>query len=151
MVKKYIEDRRPIDREFVDHYIGLFDNFSGWLTDVGFVFRGRLLVTDAVADVSLVHRLFPAAPGNEDYKEISAAVMPKIQASLGTKVIIINSGNHEKLALIRNAFKELAGWQPDGGIDFVKSFFLNDGTWLIVFNNVHGTTADKFKTLVLKE
>ena len=108
LVKEYIEARKPIDRDFINRYIQLHEeHFSSWLYDRQYLMRGRLLVSENAADPDIMNRLYEPAPGNENAKEISEPVLKKMAASQGTKVIIINSNNKEKLLLIKSSLPEL--------------------------------------------
>jgi len=69
----------------------------------------------------------------------------------GTKVIVVNSNNKTTLQLIKNTFIGLEEWHYDSNEDFVYTKFLADKTWLIILNNVNGTTEEKLKTLVMKD
>jgi hypothetical protein len=46
---------------------------------------------------------------------------------------------------------ELNAWRYNANKDFVYSKFLEDKTWLIILNNVNGTTEEKLKALVVKD
>jgi len=151
MVKEYIEARKPMDKDFVNQYIQLYEaHYSDWLYDPAYLMRGRLLLSENAADFDIVSHLYEPAPGNENEKEISEPVLKKLSGNHGTKVIIINSSNIEKLQLIKKNFEELKEWHYDANKDFVYSKFLNDKTWLIILNNINGTTEEKLKRLVIK-
>jgi hypothetical protein len=150
LVKQYIETSKPMDSDFVVNYIRLFgEQYSAWLYDPRFLMRGRLMVSGKPADFDTVRRSYPPAPGDWDEREISVAVMKKVVANHGTKLIIVNSDNEQKLQLIRDNVDEIRTWHFDAKKDFVYTKFLGDFTWLIVFNNVTGRTADKLRSLTL--
>lgn len=152
LVKEYITARKPMDRDFVNRYIQLYEgHFSDWLYDPHYLMRGRLLVSEKTADFAVVRQLYGSAPGDENEKEITEPVLKKLAANHGTRVIIVNSNNKEKLQLIKNGFKELRAWHYDVNKDFVYAKFLEDRTWLIVLNNINGTTEEKLKNLVVRE
>ena len=151
LVKQYIEARRPMDRDFVNQYIQLYEeHYSDWLYDPLYLMRGRLLITDNVADIDTVHRLYQPAPGDETEKEISEPILKKLAANHGTKLLIVNSDNKEKLQLIKNSLNELKTWHYDADKDFIYYKFLEDNTWLIVLNNINGTTREKLTHLIIK-
>jgi hypothetical protein len=104
--------------------------------------RGRLLISEKPVDFRTMDNLYPPAPGNENKNEISEAVLKKVVANNGTKVIIVNSDSEEKLQLIKNSFKELKTWDFDASKDFAYYKFLEDKTWIIILNNVNGTTEE---------
>jgi hypothetical protein len=151
VVKEYIEAHKPIDRSFVNRYIQLFEeHHSDWLLDPEYVMRGRLLLSENAEDFDLFNRLFRPAPGDEGYKEISNDVLKKMRKNRGTKIIIINNNNKDKLQLIKDNFEELKGWHYDAKKDFVYSQFLETRTWLIVLNNTKGKTEEKLTGLIIK-
>jgi len=152
LVKEYITIRKPMDRDFVNRYIQLFEeHFSSWLYDPQYLMRSRLLLSENAADFEIMRHLYEPAPGDEDRKKISEPVLKEMTGNHGTKVIVVNSDNNHKLQLIKNNFNELNDWRYDAKKDFVNLFFLKDKTWLIVLNNVKGTTEEKLKKLVIKE
>jgi len=151
LAKQYIEAGKPMDRNFVNQYIQLFEeHYSDWLYDPQYVMRGRLLITDSTPDIGIVRRLYGSVQGNENQKEISEATL-KLTTSHSTKVIIVNSSNKEKLHLIKNSLNELKTWHYDANKDFVYYKFLSDKTWLIILNNINGTTEEKLKSLIIKQ
>jgi hypothetical protein len=152
LVKEYIEAKKPMDKDFVNQYIQLYEeHFAAWLYDPQYLMRGRFLLTEKAEDFDIMRRLYEPAPGNENMKEISENVLKKMAANHGTKVIIVNSKNKEKLQLIKSSVNELKTWHYDANKDFVYAKFLDDRTWLIILNNVNGTTEEKLKNLVVKD
>jgi saccharopine dehydrogenase-like NADP-dependent oxidoreductase len=113
--------------------------------------RGRLLISDNTADIDTMRSLYEPAPGNENEEEVSEAILKKLAVNHGTKVIIVNNNNKEKLQLIKNSLNELKTWHYNATRDFVYYKFLNDKTWLIVLNNINGTTEEKLKSLIIKQ
>ena len=151
LVKEYIEAHKPMDRNFVDRYIQLYEgHYSDWLYDPQYLMRGRLLISDNAADLDTMRNLYEPAPGNEDENEISEAILKKLAVNHGTKVIIVNTNNKEKLQLIKNSLNELKPWHYNAAADFVYYKFLDDKTWLIVLNNINGTTKEKLRSLNIK-
>jgi len=151
LVKEYITSRKPMDRDFVNRYIQLYqEHFSDWLYDPQYLMRGRLLLSEKASDFDILRRFYAPAAGNEDQKEISETVLKNLGNNHGTKVIIVND-NKEKLQLIKNSFPELNTWHYDPSEDFVYSKFLKDNTWLIILNNVKTTTAAKLRSLTIKD
>ena len=152
LVKEYIQAGKHLDREFVDRYIHVFEErFPDWLYDPQYVMRGRTLITDREEDADILTSKFAPAPGNENETEISEAVLKKIKSNHGTKVIIVNSNNEEELKLITNYLPDLQAWQYNAKKDFTYTRFLKDKSWLIILNNISGTTKQKLENLVMKE
>lgn len=150
-VKEYIVKHKPIDHDFVDAYIKTFeDKFSGWLFDPNYVMTGSIVLSENPSDFRLIDSLYRFY-GHEHVNEISATSLEKLQTNHGTKMIIVNSRNKEKLDLIKASFKELSKWDPDPGHDFEYTVFLSDKSYLLILNNVSVTTAEKMHGLVIKE
>jgi len=152
MVKEYITNRKPIDRQFVNEYIRLFEeHYSEWLSIPEFIMMGHVVYSENPADFKLTERLYPFSPSHSYEKQITALSLEKLSNNHGTKMLIVNKNNNEKLELIKSNFTELADWHFDAGQDFVYCKFLKDKTWLIVLNNVKGDSENKLKNLVVKE
>ena len=152
LAKQYIVARKPMDRNFVNQYIQLFEEYySNWLYDPQYVMRGRLLISDSTTDFSIVRRLYGSSPGNENQEEISETTLKKLATNHGTKVIIVNGNNKDKLQLIKNSLNELKTWHYDANKDFVYYKFLDDKTWLIILNNINSTTEGKLENLIIKQ
>jgi hypothetical protein len=111
---------------------------------------GAIVVSEDPADFHLVDSLFRFY-GHEHVNEISTLSLEKMQANHGTKIIIVNSRNEEKLGVLKRGFKELKEWHPDAGHDFEYTVFLSDKTYLLILNNVNGTTGEKLRSLLIKE
>jgi len=152
IVKEYLISRKPIDKDFVNRYIQLFeDHYAAWLYDPRYVMRGRLFLSDNPADFDVVSRIYEPAPGDANEKEISEATLKKMKANHGTKVIVVNNNNVDKLKWIKNSFEELNTWHYDAKIDFAYDKFLEDNTWIIILNNVRESTEEKLKSLTIRD
>jgi len=151
VVKEYIVNRKPIDKEFVNRYINIFEErFSNWLSDPEYLFMGRTVFSDNDADFALFDRLYPFSPNHEYNREISEPLLKKLKSDHSTKMIIINKDNKEELELVKNYFEELTGWEYDAKKDFSHAVFLKDKTWLIILNNIKGITEEKLHELIPK-
>lgn len=149
MVKEYITGKRSMDEEFIRRYIQLFDdNFSGWLTDMDYLMRGRYVLSQNPADFSHINRTYRT--GGEQKTEISLQSIREMKKHPTTKVIIVNSDNKGLLKLIKDNFDELQAWKPNPQADFTYTAFLHDKTYLIILNNVKGTSEEKLKTIVVR-
>ncbi len=152
IVKEYISNRKPIDQSFVNEYIRLFEeHYTDWLSIPEFIMMGHIVYSENPADFQLTQRLYSFSPNHEYENQISFSSLKKLSDHHGTKLLIVNKNNNEKLELIKSNFPELADWHFDAGQDFVYCKFLHDKTWLIVLNNVHGDSENKLKNLVVKE
>ena len=151
VVKDYIVNHKPMDKEFINRYINIFEErFSNWLSEPEFLLMSRTVFSENDADFALFNRLYPYSPNYQYYKEISEPLLKKLKSDHGTKIIIVSKANKGKFELIKNKFEELKGWQYDEKKDFVHAVFLKDKTWLIIMNNIKGMTEEKLQELVLK-
>jgi len=151
LVKQYISDHKSIDQNFVNEYIRLYEeHFSVWLTEIENLMYGRSVLTENKADLDLIARLY-RSPGNDYQSEINQASIDKLKNDAGTKMIIVNSDNKNKLNLIKENFSELKNWKYDAKKDFTYSIFLADKTYLMVLNNIHISTEEKLKTIVINK
>jgi hypothetical protein len=151
MVKEYIESQRPIDKEFLDNYVKIYDdNFSSWLLELDNIMLGRYVLSDDSEDFKLIDQKFPYRPSLEYLEGISVSSIEKMAKAPSTKVVIVSKDNKRKLQLIKQGFAELQNWKPDAKADFAYSVLLKDKTYLIVINSVRKTTKEQLETLKLK-
>jgi hypothetical protein len=152
VVKEYIMARKPMDRDFVNRYIALYEeHYPDWISIPDYIMMGRFVFSENPADFDLISRLYPFSPNYENEKELSVISLKKVLNNHGTKMLIINKNNKDEIELIKHNFTELTDWHYDADSDFVYCKFLNDKTWLIILNNVKGTTVDKLNSLQIKE
>jgi hypothetical protein len=151
LVKEYVESGRPIDKEFLDNYVKIYDdNFSSWLLELDNIMLGRYVLSDNSEDFKFIDRKFPYRPSLEYLEGISVSSIEKMAKAPSTKAVVISKDNKRKLQLIKQGFAELQNWKPDAKADFTYSVLLKDKTYLIVINSVRKTTQEQIETLKLK-
>lgn len=145
LVKEYLDNNKPMDKKFVDEYIGIYDRkFSGWLNELDNLLTNRYVITDNPNDFNYFRR-------NYRYSSISQSEVPLTQTALErmkntpiTKVIVVSSDHHNKLELIRNTFDELKNWKFNSKLEFTYPIDLKDKTKLIIINQYKSTMDEIF-------
>jgi hypothetical protein len=151
LVKKYVESGRPIDKEFLDNYVKIYDdNFSSWLLELDNIMLGRYVLSDNSEDFKFIDRKFPYPPSVEYLEGISESSIEKMAKAPTTRVIFVSKDNKKKLQLIKQGFPELRDWKPDAKTDFTYSVLLQDKAYLIVINSVRKPTKEQIETLKLR-
>jgi hypothetical protein len=151
LVKTYITEGKSLDKDFIDHYIQIFDrNFAGWLRKKDFIMADRYVIADNPDSLNLVDQLYPYRSMSAYEPEITTAAIEKMRRAPITKIAIVSKHNKQVLDLIKKEFNELRDWQPDSRTNFSYAVFLADKTYLIILNNVTGNTADQLERLTLQ-
>ena len=141
LVNQYILANKPMDRDFVNEYINIYErNFPNWTKELTNLMTYRFVLTDDPADFNLIGQNYPYASFSEYEEGISQSTVDKIKTTPVTKFIIISSEHKNKLQLIKNAFNELKNWNYDADKEFTCHFFLMDKTQLVIINKVTSTT-----------
>src|SRR5690606_27185854 len=143
LVKEYLDNNKPIDKKFVDEYIGIYDRkFSGWQNELDNLLVNRYIITDNPNDFNYFRK-------NYRYSSVYLSEVPLTQIALErmkktpiTKIIIVSSDHQNKLRLIKNTFDELKKWKFSLQKEFVYSTDLKDKTKLIIINQ-HKSTNDE--------
>jgi len=143
LVKEYLDNNKPMDKRFVDEYIGIYDKqFSGWLNELDNLLTNRYVITDNPNDFNYFRK-------NYRYSSISQSEVPLTQTALErmkntpiTKIIIVSSDHQHKLELIKNTFDELKNWKFNLKQEFTYPIDLKDKTKLIIINQ-HKSTIDE--------
>jgi hypothetical protein len=136
-VKQYLDDRKPIDREFVERYISAYEaKFSSWISEWDYLLSGRIVLATRQADLDLIQRKFPFSPEHTELTDFSVGSWKKVREHHGTKVIIISTDNRHTLDELKGYFPELEAWRPDVERDFTYEHLLPDRTCIIVINLV---------------
>lgn len=150
LVKDYVDKQRPIDKEFIDDYIKLYDdNFSSWLLELENIMLGRYVLSDNAADFKVLDQKFRYRPSAAYLEGISVSNIETMAKTPTTRVIFISKDNKNKLELIKQSFVELRDWKPNAKTDFTYSILLKDKAYLIVINSVRKTTKEQIESLKL--
>lgn len=147
LVKEYILAHKPIDKNFVNRYIQLYaQNFSAWLADKNYLMTGCAVMSENASDFELFDSLYRLY-GHERINGITAVTLEKLKASHATKIIVVNNDHKEKLVMIKQSIPELNNRRFNAGKDFTHVTFLDNKTYLIIFNNINTSTAQKLNSL----
>lgn len=150
LVKTYITEGKSLDKDFIDHYIQIFDqHFAGWLGKKDFIMADRYVIADNPDSLNLIDQLYPYRSMSGYDPQLTAASIEKMKQAPITKIVIVSKDNKQALGLLKSEFTELRGWQPDSRTDFSYAVFLTDKTYLIILNDVTGNTAKQLEALTL--
>ncbi|MFP3833059.1 hypothetical protein [Chryseobacterium sp. SIMBA_028] len=135
VVKEYIAQKKPMDKNFVDTYIRLYEeNFPGWINELDHIMTYRYILSENKKDFNTIGQMYPARSSEEAETEISAASIEKMKKTPLTKIIIVSQNNNEKLKLIKNQFKELKQWKFTPDQEFQYKILLDDNSQLLIIN-----------------
>ena len=137
LVSQYILANKPMDQDFVNEYIKLYqDCFSNWTRELNNLMTYRFILTDDQTDFNAIGQNYQYVSFSQYEENISQSTIDKIKTTPVTKLIVISNEHKSKLQLIKNSFVELKNWNYDADKEFTCHFFLNDKTQLIIINKV---------------
>lgn len=143
IVKEYLKQNKPIDKNFVDHYIALYDsNFSHWTNELDNLFANLFVTTDNANDINYFNNNYRYSSFYKSQTPINHSSLELMKETPITKVIIVSSNNKSNLNLIKLTFPELKNWKYKAQNEFAYSINLKDKTKLIIVNR-YTTTIDK--------
>lgn len=145
LVKEYIAEKRPMDKNFIDSYIKLYEtSFPNWINELDNIMTYRYVISENENDFNTINQLFRYRSSAEYETPITEKNIEKMQKTPLTKIIIVSKNNIEKLKLIRRQFKELVNWKFNSDQDFTYKILLADKSQLIIVN----TKKKDLKTLI---
>ncbi|KFF03078.1 hypothetical protein [Chryseobacterium luteum] len=145
LVKEYIAEKKPMDKNFIDSYIKLYEtNFPNWINELDNIMTYRYVISENENDFNTINQLFSYRSSAEYETPITEKNIEKMQKTPLTKIIIVSKNNIEKLKLIRRQFKELVNWKFNSDQDFTYKILLADKSQLIIVN----TKKKDLKTLI---
>ena len=137
-VMEYIEEQKPIDEEFVNIYISLYDeHFSTWVNELDNILTYRYILSFDQNDFNYFFTNYPYASFSFMEDVIDVVSISKMKEAPITKVVVISKKNLSTLKLLTEHITELSAWNYDAEIDFVKTFDLDDKTKLFIVNSVN--------------
>ncbi len=143
LVKEYVIQQKPIDKNLIDKYIASYDkNFSAWTNELNHLFTNRYVITDNPDDFAYFGKNYRYSSIYQSQTPISQSGLELMKETPITKVIITSSDNKRKLNLVKATFPELKNWKYNAQQEFVYSTNLQDKTKLIIVNK-HSTTIDE--------
>jgi len=144
MVKEYLAANRPIDRDFVSSYVQRYEQrFPVWTRELDNLLKYRFMVADNEDDLGYLQRRYFQASASETAIPLSEMVLERMQRTPITKLIVLTDESKNKLGLVRKYFPEVPALDLSG--EFVKTYFLEDKTWLILINRKTGSVEELMK------
>ncbi|RQO31196.1 hypothetical protein DBR32_10520 [Taibaiella sp. KBW10] len=148
LVLEYIEQKKPIDRNFIDNFIKIYEsNFPNWINELENIMTYRYIITENEEDLNTVSKMFWYRSSEENATQIDENSIDKMQKTPLTKLIIVSKNNNEKLKLIKKKFIELKDWKFNADKEFNYKILLNDKSQLIILNQKQSTIEQLLKSL----
>ncbi len=134
-VKQYLTERKPLDKNFVDQYISIYDNnFPQWLNELDNILTYRYIIADNTQNFDFFLKNYPRTSVSYMSNKLTPQGLERMKERPLTKIVLISSENLEKLKMVKNAFPELKNWKYDANLEFVHFENLADKTKLIIVN-----------------
>uniref|UniRef100_UPI003219533F hypothetical protein n=1 Tax=Chryseobacterium sp. TaxID=1871047 RepID=UPI003219533F len=134
-VKEYIAQKKPIDKNFVDTYIRVYEeNFPEWINELDHIMTYRYILSENRRDFNMIGQMYPMRSSEESETPISMLSLEKMKKTPLTKIIIISQNNKEKLELVKSQFKELKQWTFNPDKEFKHKVLLDDKSQLLIIN-----------------
>ncbi len=148
LVKEYINQKKSIDKNFIDTYIKLYEeNFPNWINELDHIMTYRYIISENESDLRKINQLFRYRSRTEFDSEITENSITKMKDTPLTKVVVISKNNKEKIKLLKTKFPELKDWKVNADKEFANIFFLSDKSQLIIINQKESTIEMLFKTI----
>ncbi|AZA80231.1 hypothetical protein EG347_11050 [Chryseobacterium sp. G0186] len=146
-VKEYIALKKPIDQNFVDTYIRLYEtHFPNWIDELDHIMTYRYILSENRKDFNMIRQMYPSRSSEESETEISLLSLEKMKKTPLTKIIIVSQNNNEKLSLIKSQFKELKQWNFNPDKEFGYKILLEDKSQLLIINQQKSSLQTLFAT-----
>lgn len=143
VLKKYIEDKKPMDEAFVKAYVNTYDTqFPQWNNELLHLFAYRYIVADTPSDWTYFRRNFRKYSNNRMGAPVSATEVEKTMAMPITKVVVISQNHEQKLNLLKDYFDVLKNKKLNPKAEFIEIFNLPDNTKLFIINRHKSTVED---------
>lgn len=148
LVTDYIAQKKPMDKNFIDNYIRIYDeNFPDWINELENIMAYRYVISENQDDFNSIRKIFWYRSSEENDTEITENSIEKMQKTPLTKVIIVSKNNKEKLSLIKKKFAQLKNWNFEADKDFSYKILLEDKSQLIILNQKKSTIEALIKTI----
>jgi len=135
LAKEYIDQKKPIDKNFIDQYIQLYEtNFPDWINEMSNIMTYRYVITENEKDFNTINKMFRYRSRTEYEDQITESSIEKMQNTPLTKMVIISKDAKEKVKLLKYKFKELKNWKVNPDKEFVEKILLGDKSQLIIVN-----------------
>ncbi|WET47430.1 hypothetical protein PYS58_12625 [Chryseobacterium indologenes] len=134
-VKEYVAQKKPIDKNFVDTYIKIYEeNFPEWINELDHIMTYRYILSENRKDFSIIGKMYPMRSSEESETQITLLSIEKMKKTPLTKIIIISNNHKEKLELVKSQFKELEQWKFNPDQEFKYKTLLDDKSQLLIIN-----------------
>lgn len=148
LVTEYIDQKKPIDKNFIDSYINLYEtNFPNWINELDNIMSYRYVLTENAEDINAIRKLYRYRSRTEGEYEITKSSIEKMKKTSLTKVVLISKNSSEKIKLLKSEFAELKNWKVNANQEFANKILLDDKSQLIVLNKKTSTIEDLFKLI----
>lgn len=148
LVTDYIAQKKPMDRNFIDSYIKIYDeNFPNWINELENVMTYRYVISENQDDFNSIRKIFWYRSSEEYDTEITENSINKMRKTPLTKLLIVSKNNSTKLNLIKKNFPELKNWKFNADKDFSYKILLEDKSQLILLNQRKSTIEALIKTI----
>ncbi len=135
LVTRYIDQRKPIDKNFIDSYIRIYDqDFPNWVNELDNIMTYRYIISENPDDFNAIRRQFWYCSNGSEDTQFSESSLEKMQNTPVTKLIIVSKNNIEKLKLVQQKFPALKNWKYNANADFSYKVLLEDKSQLIILN-----------------
>ena len=135
LAKEYIDQKKPIDKNFIDSYIQLYEtNFPDWINELNNIMTYRYVITENENDFKVINKMFRYRSRTEYEDQITEGSIEKMKHTPLTKIVIISKDSKEKIKLLKSKFTELKNWKANPDKEFVEKILLDDKSQLIIVN-----------------
>ncbi|WP_286969198.1 hypothetical protein [Flavobacterium sp. UBA4854] len=149
LTKEYIEQKKPIDKNFIDQYIQLYEtNFPDWINEMNNIMTYRYVITENEKDFNVINKMFRYRSRTEYEDQITDSSIEKMKQTPLTKMVIISKDNKEKIKLLKGKFKELKNWKGNPDKEFAEKILLDDKSQLIIVNQKTSNLETLIKSII---
>jgi len=135
LLKKYVEEEKPIDEAFVRSYVKTYDTkFGSWSKELAHLFTYRYIMSTDQGDIAYFRKNYRFYSNNRTGSPVSQQEIDRAKEMPVTKVLVISSRHKEVYAMAKNGFEELRNFTPDLTKEFIRIFTMNDHTKLFIIN-----------------
>ena len=137
IVKQYLDEKRTLDKDFVDKYISIYDeNFPQWLNELDNILTYRYILADNPENFDFFLKNYPRASLSYMSDELTLCGLELMKEKPITKIVLVSKENTQKLKMVKSIFPELKNWSYDPNKEFVHIENLKDKTKLLIVNSI---------------
>lgn len=147
IVKVYLDNDKPMDKNFIDEYIDIYDkHFSAWTNELDNLLTNRYIITDNPDDFNYFRKNYRYSSNYQSEVPLTQSSLERMKSTPITKVIIVSTNNENKLKMIKSTFEELKNWKISAQKEFVHTINLEDKTKLIIINQLSSSIDELFNS-----